>query len=134
MDRRERSKSPIDSQHLNPHELKKVKREREEDRDTDNDKSDSELVVDDHNDTHGGGPNQNMNNGNGQNGQHNGLSSRSPHENGNGAGGMGPQGGPPMNNNGHDLMQNAKNMKKEENSRSPHSDNSSRSTPSIKVG
>lgn len=121
---RERSKSPSDLQQQSQHELKKVKREREDDRDTDNDKSDNELVVDD---MHNENPNSNnMNNGqNGQNNNmHNGLSSRSPHENGNGNG--------PNNNNGDLLQNNSKNMKKEENSRSPHSDNSSRSTPSVK--
>ena len=48
----------------------------------------------------------------------NGLMSRSPHENGNA-----------------DVLpsKSFKNMKKEENSRSPHSDNTSRSTLSIKV-
>ena len=116
---RDRSKSPSEQQH----DLKKVKREREDERanDSDNEKSDSELVVDD---LH----NENLNNGNGNNGTHNGgLSSRSPHENGS------------MNNanstNGlnENIIQNAKNFKKEENSRSPHSDNSSRSTPSAKV-
>jgi groucho len=123
---RERSKSPTPSE-TQHNELKKVKREREEDRDDDNDKSDSELVVDDlHND-------QNQTNGNSNGGSnlnslsHNGLSSRSPHENGNN-----PSNGN-NNSNGGDLLQTGnKNLKKEENSRSPHSDNSSRSTPSVK--
>lgn len=120
-----RSKSPADSIH-SQQDMKKVKREREEDRDSDNEKSDSELVVDDHNDTLNSNNNMNSNGNGGQNG-HNGLTARSPHENGNGPVSAG--GGSV---NGSDMMQSSKNMKKEENSRSPHSDNSSRSTPSIK--
>ena len=105
--------------------MKKIKREREIDErggnESDNDKSDSELVVDDlHNENNG-----NMNNGNGTGPlSHNGISSRSPHENGNSNNGTGMNGG-------NELMQNNR-LKKEENSRSPHSDNSSRSTPSAK--
>lgn len=123
------TKSPNDLIQHHNEMSKKVKRERDEeqqnskDRDDDGDKSDSELVVDDIGHNEGSGTNGSSSNGvpSGSD-RHNGLNSRSPHENGNGNG------------NG-DLIQgqSAKQVKKEENSRSPHSDNSSRSTPSIKV-